>query len=131
MERFVHNPWTWQDPLGFVQAVVVSAPARVLECSGQVSFDSAGRTLHPRDMARQMSEALDNLEAVLQMADMTLQNVVKLTTFVTDMEAFLECRSVLSDRMEAAEVRHTHTLVGVSALARPDVVIEFDVVAYA
>lgn len=114
-----------------MQGVEVAAPTRVLECSGQVSFDPEGRTLFPGDMGRQIDMAIDNLESVLEMAAMSLANVVKLTTFVTDIDSFITHRVVLTDRMEAAGASHTHTLIGVSALARPDVVVEFDAVAYA
>lgn len=131
MKRTIHNPWTWQDPFGFVQGNEIEGAERVLECSGQVSFDADGSTLHPNDMGAQISAALDNLEAVLSSADMTLANVMKVTTFVTDMDAYFEHRNLMKDRMTAAGARHTHTLIGVAALARADIVVEIDAVAYA
>ncbi|MDX1449644.1 MAG: RidA family protein [Acidimicrobiia bacterium] len=131
MERVVHDPWEWTKPLGFVQAVEVRGAERVLECSGQVSFAPDGTTLHPDDMGGQLAVCLDNLETVLGEAGMTLGAIAKMTTFVTDMDAYFEHRGVVRERMAAAGAVHTHTLIGVAALARPDVVVEIDAVAYA
>ena len=130
MERTIHNPWTWQDDLGFVQAVEITGPSKVLECSGQVSFAADGSTLHSGDMAGQISAALDNLESVLGTAEMTLANVAKVTTYVTDMAAYFEHRDLVTQRFEETGGRHTHTLIGVSDLARPDILVEIDAVAY-
>jgi enamine deaminase RidA (YjgF/YER057c/UK114 family) len=131
MERFTHNPWKWQQPLGFVQAREIVGAQRVVECSGQVSFDADGATLFPGDMAQQLGVCLDNLEMVLASASMDLSHVVKITTYVTDMDAYFAVRDLMAERMRAAGAEHTHTLIGVAALARPDIVVEIDAVAYA
>lgn len=130
MERIVHDPWPWSEPFGFVQAVELRNASRVLECSGQVSFAPDGSTMHPGDMRAQLAAALDNLETVLAAADMDLGHVVKLTTYVTDMDAYMEHRQLVTDRAAAAGTRYTHTLIGVQALARPDIVVELEAVAY-
>jgi enamine deaminase RidA (YjgF/YER057c/UK114 family) len=127
----MHNPWPWSEPFGFVQAIELRNISRVLECSGQVSFAEDGATMHPGDMHAQLGAALDNLETVLAAADMDLGHVVKLTTYVTDMDAYMEHRQLVTDRAAAAGARYTHTLIGVQALARPDIVVELEAVAYA
>ena len=50
MERWVINPWTWQDQLGFLQANEVRGVQRVLICAGQVSVAAEGRPVHAGDM---------------------------------------------------------------------------------
>src|SRR5919202_724005 len=65
MEREIINPWKWQDQYGFVQANEVSGARRVLYCAGQVSVDADGNPLNAGDMRAQITQALDNVEAVL------------------------------------------------------------------
>ena len=77
MERRVINPWSWQDQFGFVQANELQGMQRVLICSGQASVDADGRPLHAGNMRAQVSQALDNLETVLQAAGFTLADVVR------------------------------------------------------
>lgn len=131
MERIEHNPRPWSEPFGFVQAIELRGASRVLECSGQVSFAADGSTMHPNDMRAQLGAALDNLETVLGAAEMDLGHLVKLTTYVTDMDAYMEHRQLVTARVAAAGASYTHTLIGVLALARPDVVVELEAVAYA
>ncbi len=69
MERQVINPWTWQDQFGFVQANAIRGGQRMLICAGQAAVDADGHPLHPGDMRAQLTQALDNLETVLQAAD--------------------------------------------------------------
>jgi enamine deaminase RidA (YjgF/YER057c/UK114 family) len=88
MERRVVNPWRWQDQFGFVQANELKGYERVLICSGQTSTNEDGTTAHPADMAAQMNKCLDNLETVLREAGMTLENVVRLNYYTTDVDAW-------------------------------------------
>jgi enamine deaminase RidA (YjgF/YER057c/UK114 family) len=79
----VINPWTWQDQFGFAQAIEVTGSERALFCAGQTSTDPDGNPLHPGDMRAQVSQALDNLEAVLREAGFDLSQVVRLNTYTT------------------------------------------------
>jgi len=68
MELKPVNPWKWQDAFGFSQAVEFSGHSRVLTCAGQTSVNADGEPLHKGDMAAQLGQALDNVEAVLKQA---------------------------------------------------------------
>ena len=132
MEQRKVNPWTWQDQFGFSQAVEVSGAARALYCAGQTSTAPDGSTLHPGDLRAQASAALDNLETVLREADMTLANVVRLTTYVTDVDRyFAEAAAAVGERLAAAGVQPAATLLGISRLAFPDLLIEIEATAVA
>src|SRR5690606_23888101 len=124
VERSVHNPWTWQDQFGFVQGNEIRGAERVLICAGQTSSDENGNTLHPHDMRAQVAQALDNLETVLRSAGMDLSNVVRLNYYTTDVDAFLGCGDVLGERFAASGCRPASTLLGVTRLAFPDLVVE-------
>src|SRR5690242_5242504 len=105
------NPWTWQDSLGFSQAFDVSGSRRVLFCSGQASVDANGNPLHALDLSKQLSQAFDNLETVLDLAGMTLANVVRLSYYTTDIAAFLKATPVVVERLRGK--KPPGTLLGV------------------
>jgi enamine deaminase RidA (YjgF/YER057c/UK114 family) len=52
--------------------------------------DADGNSQHPGDMAARLALALDNLEAVLAAADMTLANIVRLNAYTTDIDELFE-----------------------------------------
>jgi enamine deaminase RidA (YjgF/YER057c/UK114 family) len=132
MEQRNVNPWGWQDRYGFSQAVEVTGARRVLYCAGQASAGADGNTLHPGDMRAQAAAALDNLEAVLTEAGMGLADVVRLTYYVTDVDRYLaEGAEVVVGRLAAAGVQPASTLVEISRLAFPDLLIELEATAVA
>jgi enamine deaminase RidA (YjgF/YER057c/UK114 family) len=83
------NPHSWTVPLGFDQAQLIEAHQRLLVCSGQDAVDADGRPQHPGDMAAQLELALDNLEAIVAAADMTLADVVRLNVYTTDIDELI------------------------------------------
>ena len=130
MERRVINPWTWQDQFGFVQANEIQGMQRMLICSGQTAINAEGRPEHAGDMRAQLTLALDNLEAVLQAADFTLANVVRLNVYTTDMDRFFEAADILGGRM-AAGAGYATTYLSVARLAFPELLIEIEATAVA
>jgi enamine deaminase RidA (YjgF/YER057c/UK114 family) len=123
MKRTAVNPWDWSTQLGFNQAELVESPSKILVCSGQTSIGPDGTTQHPGDMAAQVRDAMANLETVLGEAGMTMDDVVRITAFTTDIDAFLAA-GVGFDRPSSA-----FTLIGVSRLAYPDLLIELEAIA--
>src|ERR1044072_7310348 len=85
-ERTSINPWSWSTKLGFDQAQLIKGHQRQLVCSGQDAVDADGSPQHPGDMAAQLEMAVDNLEAVLADADMSLANVVPLNAYTPDVD---------------------------------------------
>jgi enamine deaminase RidA (YjgF/YER057c/UK114 family) len=131
MEKRIVNPWTWQDALGFVQAVEVSAASRTLLCAGQTSVDANGRPLHAGDMAAQMSQALANLEKVLTDAGFGLRDVVRVNYYTTDVDRFIQSAGDGIGRLAAAGCRPASTLLGVARLFHPDILVEIEATAMA
>jgi enamine deaminase RidA (YjgF/YER057c/UK114 family) len=131
MKREIVNPWTWQDARGFVQANVLTGVEQMVICAGQTACDADGKPQHAGDMRAQIATALDNLETVLDQAGFTLTDVVRLTYYVTDIDAFREARPVLTERLKAAGCRPAATLLGVAALAMPEMMVEFEATAAA
>ena len=131
MKRTAVNPWPWSLRFGFNQAELVEEPRKVLFCSGQTAIDGEGKARHAGDLAAQANLALDNLDAVLKDAGMSLSNVVRLTVYTTDVDATLQNYGLLTKRFEAANVKPAQTLVGVTRLAFPELMIEIEATAAA
>jgi enamine deaminase RidA (YjgF/YER057c/UK114 family) len=126
MERKVVNPWSWQDQFGFVQANKVSGSEQLVLCAGQLSVDAHGRPLHPGDMAAQIGQALDNVEAVVHAAGLQPSNIVRLNYYTTDIDAFFGALASLSERLGAWQCQPASTLLGVVRLAIPECMIEIE-----
>jgi enamine deaminase RidA (YjgF/YER057c/UK114 family) len=129
MERKIINPWKWQDQLGFVQANEVSGVKRVLICSGQAAMSPEGEPMHAGDMRAQIILALSNLEAVLKEAGLGWANVVRLNYYTTDVDLFFKEYDVATARLREAECRPASTLLGITRLAFPELMIEIEATA--
>lgn len=131
MERRVINPWSWQDNFGFVQANEVTGGQRVVYCAGQTSVDADGRPVFVDDIAGQIRQSVDNLETVLRSAGLELKDVVRLSYYTTDVDRLLASYHVLVERLAAADCRPASTLLEVTRLAFPELLIEIEATAVA
>lgn len=131
IERTAVNPVTWSVEMGFNQGEVVSGHTRTLYCSGQTAMGGDGTPLHEGDMAAQVALSLDNLEAVLGEAGMSLANVVRLNVYTTDVDLLFQHYGVLASRLGAAQVAPTTTMLGVTRLAIPGQMVELEGTAVA
>lgn len=131
MDTKAVNPWTWQDALAFSQGVETQDARRLLFVAGQASVDAEGNAVHAGDMAAQMNQAFDNLEAVLAQAGLAITNVVRLNYYVTDIEAFANAGATIAARLESLAVKPSGTLLGVSRLYHPELLIEMEATAAA
>ena len=129
MERTPINPVSWSIKLGFDQAELIEGHQRVLVCAGQDGVDAAGNPQHPGDMAAQLDLSLDNLEAVLGAADMTLANVVRLNVYTTDFDELVKHWGKIADRFGNADGRFATTLLGVTRLFTPQLLVLLEATA--
>lgn len=131
MERTGVNPVTWSQELGFNQGELVSGDTRTLYISGQTAMSKDGRPEHDGDVAAQLALAVDNLEAVLTEAHMSLTNLVRLNVYSTDVDALMPHYGLLAGRLGAAGVAPTATMVEVTRLAIPGQMVELEGTAVA
>jgi enamine deaminase RidA (YjgF/YER057c/UK114 family) len=129
MDRRIINPWKWQDQYGFVQANEVSGAQRVLYCSGQVSVDGEGNPVNPGDMRAQITQAFDNLNAVLAAAGFEMSDLVRLNFFTTDVDRIMEAWPVIQSRLAQAKCSQSSTLLGVTRLYHPEILVEIEATA--
>jgi len=129
IERTPVNPWPWSVDMGFNQGEVVEGARRTLFCAGQTAMSAAGEPQHAGDMGAQITMAVDNLEAVLGEAGMTLANVVRLNIYTTDIDEFFVHYGNLAGRTAAAGVAPPGTLLGITRLAFPELMVEIEATA--
>ncbi|HEU4661083.1 MAG TPA: RidA family protein [Pseudolabrys sp.] len=107
--------------------VVVATGQKLIFVSGQLARDKDGKIVGPRDMRTQIQQVGENLRAALESAGATLDDLVKTTTFVTDIDEFFR----------HVDVRHnylgvglpTSTTVEVRRLSHPDLMVEIEAIA--
>ena len=129
-EKTKVNPWQWQNALGFSQAIEVRGAQGVLYCAGQTSMDADGKPLYEGDMRAQAQEAMNNLETVLREAGYSLSDVVRINYYMTDVDAFFEAYpDVVAGRLSEAGCQPASTLLGVTRLAFPQLMIEIEATA--
>ena len=131
IERTAVNPVKWSLELGFNQGEVVSGHTRTLYISGQTAMSGDGKPQHDGDMAAQLALSIDNLEAVLGEAGMSLANLVRLNVYTTDVDLLFRHYGVLAGRLGAAGVAPTSTMLGVTRLAIPGQLVELEGTAVA
>ncbi|GAA3090682.1 hypothetical protein GCM10017562_72050 [Streptomyces roseofulvus] len=131
MERTAVNPMAWSVEKGFNQGELVSGQTRTLYLSGQTATSEKGEPLHDGDMAAQLALSVENVEAVLAGAGMTLANLVRLNVYTTDVDLLFRHYGVLAARLGAARVAPTTTMLGVTRLAIPGQLVELEGTAVA
>ncbi|MEV8428855.1 RidA family protein [Streptomyces chartreusis] len=131
MERTAVNPVTWSVDLGFNQGELVSGHTRTLYISGQTAMSPDGKPQHDGDIAAQLTLGIDNLEAVLDEAGMSLADLVRLNVYTTDVDLLFRHYGVLAARLGAAGVAPATTMLGVTRLAIPGQLVELEGTAVA
>ena len=123
-------PTVWTVPEAFTKinshAVQVSDASKTLYISGQFGIGPDGRL--PAEFAEQANLAMDNVEALLAASGMTRGNVVKLTYFLTRPTDAPSLGAIRRERWSSNEPPAVTAIV-VSALARPEYLIEIEAVA--
>ena len=129
MKRTAINPWAWSLKHGYNQAEMLNGVGRYLVCAGQTAVDAEGNPLYPGDMRSQFALALDNLEAVLNTAGMGLGDVVHLKIYATDVEDAMRHFDILGTRFGAVDSAPPMTVLGVTGLAIPPLMVEIEATA--
>jgi len=111
----------------FSQAIKVRDAKTIVFISGQVAIDSLGNIVGKGDAAAQTRQILENIKAILEAAGGSIKDIVKVTVYLTDMEYFNDVHKI---RMEYfKEDPPASTLVQVSKLVIPDLLVEIEAIA--
>lgn len=111
----------------YSQGISVSSPKKIIFVAGQVSLDKEGKLVGKDDVVAQTEQAFRNVTAVLKEGGCSLEDVVKLTVYVKRQEDFFKVtdarKKILGKNFPAS------TLVQVTSLAYPDLLVEVDATA--
>ena len=121
------NPPALSKPTGYTHVVEVTGPAKTIYIAGQIALDKNGSLVGGADMKAQAEQMFKNLEAALAAAGAKFADVVKMNTYVTDMEKAPAVREVRARYF--GEATPASTLVQVTRLARPELMLEIEVIA--
>jgi reactive intermediate/imine deaminase len=121
------NPPALSKPTGYTHLVEVTGPVKTIYIAGQIAFDKDGNLVGAGDMKAQAEQVFKNLEAALTAAGAKFSDVVKMNTYVTDMEKAPAVREVRARYF--GETTPASTLVQVARLARPELMLEIEVIA--
>jgi len=120
------NPDTLHKPRGYTHLVEASG-GRTLYVSGQIALDREGNLVGKGDLKAQLKQVFENLGAALAAGGAGFEDVVKITIFMTDLRdiaSFREARDRYFPKALPAS-----TLVQVSRLAYPELLVEIEAVA--
>ena len=107
--------------------VVVAETQSLIFNSGQLARDKSSDIVGPRDMRRQVGQVGENLRLALEAVGATLADLVKTTTFVTDIDEFFRHVDVRHDYLGVG--LPASTTVEVRRLSHPDLMVEIEAIA--
>ncbi len=121
------NPPALSKPTGYTHVVEVTGPSKTIYIAGQIAFDKDGAIVGAGDMKAQAEQVFKNLQAALAAAGAKFSDVVKMNTFITDMDKAPLVREVRARYF--GDTTPASTLVQVVHLARPELMLEIEVIA--
>ena len=115
-------------PTGSSYSAGVSVPAgRLVFISGIVAMDESGEVIAPGDMEAQTRHVFDRMGELLLEAGAGFQDVVKITTFVTDMSKYAGFSKVRGEVFQDGYA--ASATVGANALVKEGLLVEVEAIA--
>ena len=131
MQTKTINPTAWLQGFHINHGVEVTDGKRTLFLSGQTSSDENGAPLHAGDLAAQFRCAWGNIKDALDDAGMSPANVVRLNMYTTDVDGVMAVGGEILGDIAAEGCSPVGTLLGVTRLYHPDIMIELEATAVA
>ena len=126
MSKQIINPSTMAAPSGYSYAVKKRGTPVFI--AGQVGLDATGRLVGEGDAAAQAEQAFQNLRTVVEACGGRMDDIVKITIFVTD-ASFRPAVAAARQRHFAKGAYPASTYLVVSGLAVPQLLVEVEAVA--
>ena len=122
--RRVSSNSPYEPLIGFSRAVRVGDTVYV---SGTVAWGPDGRLVGPGDVYTQAKQTIANIQAALKEAGATLKDVVRTRIYLTDISRWEE--AARAHREAFADVRPAASMIEVSRLADPEMLVEIEAIA--
>ena len=127
MARKVIQPVSVHSTAGVGYSHVAKAGDTVY-IAGQIALDADGNLVGKGDAEAQTHQVYANLQAILEELGGSLEDIVKLTTYLTDRSHLETFRRVRNRFFE--DPFPPNTLLFISGLAQPDYLVEIEAVAF-
>ena len=130
MKRRAINPAALSIPTGYSHVATVTGGTAVY-VSGQIAFNKDAQIVGIGDLGAQAKQVYENLSGCLKAAGATFQDVVKLVSYVVNLtpDKAATVRAVRREYLGDAPYPAS-TMVGVTGLVNPDLLIEVEVIAF-
>ena len=120
--KLISSGTSWERLYGYSRAVVVGDSIFV---AGTTAVDEKGVLVGENNPYEQAKFIFQKIERALREAGSSLRDVVRVRTFVTDIARWEDVAKAQGEVF--ADIRPAATLVQVSALVRPDLLVEIEV----
>ena len=122
-----YNPDSVWAPFGAFSMVVLQGTGQVVHLKGQVALDASGKIVGAGDMRAQVRQVLTNIKTVLTSIGGRMSDVISVTHYTTDIQAFMQTGDIRKEFFTAPYP--VTTTVEVTSLYDPDLRIEITAVA--
>lgn len=128
MKHEIIQPDNWIPAKGYANGVLSSDGT--LHVGGQIGWDE-NQKFQSKDFIGQMEQTLRNIRAIVEKAGGTIEDIVRLTWFVTDKKEYLARQREVGEAYRAVLGRHfpAMTMVVVSALIEDEALVEIEATA--
>ena len=131
MSYDIVNPEALGPPRGWNNGMLAPEGGRVLFVAGQIGVGSGGEAVAGATLARQFRAALANVARVVEEAGGLVADVGRITTYVTDMDAYRGSLAEVGAAYRSVFGKHfpAMALVAVTELVDPRAVVEVEATA--
>ena len=126
MAQFFNPPDIWQ-PFGAFSMAAAPGSGQLVHLKGQVALDRDGQVVGAGDMHAQVHQTLENIKTVLASLGGTMADVISLTHYTTDIDAFMAAGDIRAAFFTAPFP--VTTTVQVARLYDPALLIEITAIA--
>ena len=116
--------WAWTKKMNFWVGVKLG---ETVQLSGMVAFDGEGNVIGEGDFYAQSMQTFKNIEEALANAGATMADVVKITTYLTDMAGYQDFSRARSEIFPNGVP--SSTAVTTPALIKPELLVEIEAMA--
>ncbi|MEZ5834036.1 MAG: RidA family protein [Dongiaceae bacterium] len=126
MADAVNPPDLWQ-PFGPFSQIAIQGNGRIVHLKGQVALGRDGRIVGAGDMRAQLRQVLENIRTALGSVGGEPNDILSMTNYVTDMDAFLAAGDIRREFL--APPYPVTTTIEVARLYDPTLLVEISVIA--